>query len=261
MLGKLMKYESKASSRLLIPLYLILLFLSILNRFIFKLNHYEGVVNVLTQLFLFTYIASIFVVLIVTVFYMIIRFYKNLLTDEGYLMFTLPVKSHELINSKLIMTIFWTIVSIAVVLASLCIVFTSPDNWPSVMNVFKEASASFSRDFGGKSVLMISEMILAAFLSLIVNVLLIYASIAIGQLYAKHKLIASFAAYMVIYTVIQFLMVFVLLLLGALNPSFNLPSSAVPTVVLPVAILVLVLGGSCFYLITNYLIKRKLNLD
>ena len=38
---------------------------------------------------------------------MVSRFYRNLLKSEGYLMFTLPVSVHELIWSKLIVSLVW----------------------------------------------------------------------------------------------------------------------------------------------------------
>jgi len=83
MLNKLIKYEYKATSRLLVPLYLLLFFISIINRFTFKLYDYEGIVGIINKFLIFTYVTTIFIVLVVTVFYMIIRFYKNLLTDEN----------------------------------------------------------------------------------------------------------------------------------------------------------------------------------
>ena len=43
--------------------------------------------------------------------YFAIRFYKNLYTDEGYLMFTLPVSRSQLIWSKLIVSMAWGILS------------------------------------------------------------------------------------------------------------------------------------------------------
>ena len=42
---------------------------------------------------------------------MVYRFYKNLMTDEGYLMFTLPVSRSQLIWSKLIVSMAWGILS------------------------------------------------------------------------------------------------------------------------------------------------------
>jgi hypothetical protein len=261
MLNKLMKYEFKATSRLLVPLYLLLFFMSIINRFTFKLYDYEGVVGIINKFLIFTYVTTIFVVLVVTVFYMIIRFYKNILTDEGYLMFTLPAKTHQLITSKLLSTICWTIISIIAVILSLFIVFATLDSLPAAINGIKEAIASFNREFGGNWVLTFTEIFIMCLLSLVANILLIFVSIAVGQLYSKHKLIGSFAAYMMIYTVIQFLMIIIFIPFGMFLSKNPFELSFLPQVIFPAIIVILMIGCAGFYLATNYIFKRKLNLD
>ena len=40
---------------------------------------------------------------------MVVRFRNNLMTDEGYLMFTLPVSVHQLLWSKLLVSMLWFI--------------------------------------------------------------------------------------------------------------------------------------------------------
>lgn len=261
MLTKLMKYELKATSRLLVPLYLILLLLSIINRFAFKLNNYDGILKVINVFFMASYIALIFVVLIVTVIYMIVRFYKNLLTDEGYLMFTLPAKSHQLVTSKLLITVLWSIVSIAVILISLFIAFATPDSMPAIVREIRNAMAEINREFAGSQVLFIIEIIIMCLLGLVSNILLIYVSIALGQLYSKHKIIGSFGAYMIIYTIIQFLMIILFTILGVFTSNSPNVALLVPRVLFPVVIVMLIVTGSCCYIGTNYIFKRKLNLD
>jgi hypothetical protein len=260
MLSKLMKYDLKATSRLLVPLYIILLFMSIINRFVINMNDNNEVVRIIRAFLIAAYATLILVVLVVTVFYMIIRFYKNLLTDEGYLMFTLPTKTHQLITSKLLITLFWSIISIVVILISILIMFASPDSIPTAINVIKEALAELYREFGGNGVLMFTELILMCLLGLVTNILLIYASIAMGQLYSKHKIIGSFVSYMIIYTVIQFLMIIIMVAFGVFIPEVS-EVSILPQVIFPIIIVILMIACTCFYLATNYIFKRKLNLD
>jgi hypothetical protein len=261
MLTKLMKYEFKATSRLLVPLYLLLFFISIINRFTFKLYDYEGIVGIINKFLIFTYVTTIFIVLVVTVFYMIIRFYKNLLTDEGYLMFTLPAKTHQLITSKLLSTILWTIISIIAVLISFFIVFATPDSLPAAINGLKEAIATFNREFGGNWVLPFTEIVIMCLLSVVANILLIYVSVAVGQLFSKHKLIGSFAAYMIIYMVLQFIMLIIFIPFGVFMSKNPFEASSLPQVIFPAVIVILMIGCAGFYLATNYIFKRKLNLD
>lgn len=261
MLAKLLKHEFKATSRLLVPLYLILLLMSIINRFVFVPSSYAGNFRIIDQFLISTYIISIIVVFVVTIFYMIIRFYKNLLTDEGYLMFTLPAKTHQHITSKLITTIFWIIVSIVTVLISIFIVFASHASFPAVTNGIKEAIANLSGQIDGSLALLITELIIIFLLGMIAKILLIYLSIAVGQWFSKHKIIASFAAYMIIYTMLQLLVVILLLPFGIFIKNTPPGLSSLPQVIFPIGIMVLALGCVCFYLATNYIFKRRLNLD
>jgi hypothetical protein len=261
MLKKLMKYELRATSRLLVPLYLILLVMSIVNRFTFNINNYEGPIAVFNQFLMIIYVTSIFAVIIATVLYMIIRFYKNLLTDEGYLMFTLPVETHQHIISKLLATLFWSIASIFTVLFSLFIAFATSDTMPTIINGMREAVESLNRDFGVNWVIPLIEMFIMMLLGMVASILLVYLSIAVGQLFTKHKIIGSFAAYMIIHTILQFAMVIVIAVFGNIAyESFN-DFSSVPQVIFPTAIVGLLLGCIGFFFGTNYMFKKKLNLD
>ncbi len=53
---------------------------------------------------------------------MIQRFNKNLLSDEGYLMHTLPVKPWKHIASKLLASMLWMIGSVVVALISILVI-------------------------------------------------------------------------------------------------------------------------------------------
>jgi len=55
---------------------------------------------------------------IITLVLILVRYYKNFFTDEGYLTFTLPVSRAKLVNSKIIMAFFWAVMTILVCLLS-----------------------------------------------------------------------------------------------------------------------------------------------
>ena len=46
----------------------------------------------------------------------LVRFYKNFFSDEGYLTFTLPVRKTQLLNSKLLMSVIFTASATLVIL-------------------------------------------------------------------------------------------------------------------------------------------------
>lgn len=261
MLGKLMKYELKATSRLLIPLYLILFVISLINRFVFSVNGFDRSFNVISQFFMITYITAIFAVVTATLIYMVVRFYKNLLTDEGYLMFTLPAKTHDLITSKLLIALLWSIISITAVLVSTFITFATPQSINFTIEGIREGITAFNREVGGIWVLFLVELIVMILLGIVAKILMVYASIAIGQLFSKHKIIGSFVAYIAIYTIIQFLAMLVVIPLGIFMADKPIEAAIVPNLFFPISIGVLAAGSAGFYIVTNYILKKKLNLE
>lgn len=86
MLGKLMKYEIKATARILIPLYIALLAFAVINKFFIgtgladKLQGFGSIPFILS---IFGYGCTMAAVFIVTFFVIIQRFYKNLLGEIG----------------------------------------------------------------------------------------------------------------------------------------------------------------------------------
>ena len=116
MLGKLIKYEFRATGRICLPLFGALLLAACISR-LFESLRFETpmVIGIIVSIFLI--VAVFVIVLIVT----LIRFYRNLLTNEGYLMFTLPVTVDSLIWSKLIVAFVWHILSLVVVFTAILI--------------------------------------------------------------------------------------------------------------------------------------------
>ncbi len=261
MLGKLLKHELKATGRLLLPLFLILAVLTVMDRIVLNLNVFEGVLSTIAGFITFAYVMAIIAVVIVTTVFIIYRFYKNLMTDEGYLMFTLPAKTTELINSKLLIAILWTLVSTIAVFLSLIIVFSGTDYYPEIKNGFALLFNEMSNQLGSYANLFYLEFIAMVILSIINNVLMVYVSIAIGQLINGHKILGSIGAYIVLSIIIQIISVAAL---GVV--SFTLGRtleniSTLPQILFPLVIISLVVTNILFYLGTNILFKRKLNLD
>lgn len=264
MLGKLMKHEFKATSRLLVPLYIALLFISLVNRFVFRLDIQEGILAFFTGLLVVAQVVLIIAIVATTVLLMIIRFYKNLLSDEGYLMFTLPVNAHQLITSKLVVTLFWLFISIIVLLSSLSLAFVNSDNVSLIINEIKNIPEELTATFGVNSTLMVIQLTVMFLVSAVANILVIYASIAIGQLFSKHKIIASFISYVVIYNALQiFIMIGLIILSFILSGSINFTNmtNMLPSMLFPVVTIITLLIGIAFYMITNRIFEKKLNLD
>lgn len=116
MLGKLLKQDFRATARIMLPLYAAVPVLGLFTNLITRLceNQNGFLIRTIGALVSFVFSLSLIAAVVTTVVLMILRFYRNLMTDEGYLMFTLPVSTTELIFSKLIVSIVWFLGTFAV---------------------------------------------------------------------------------------------------------------------------------------------------
>ena len=99
MLRKLIKYEFRATARVMLPLYLVTIVLALLTRgtslwlelATADMTMGESILGFLAGLVAVAFVLALLATFIVAVVLAVFRFRKNLLTDEGYVMFTLPV--------------------------------------------------------------------------------------------------------------------------------------------------------------------------
>jgi hypothetical protein len=263
MLVKLLKHEFKSTVRYLVPLYLILILLSVMDRIMLQLNIFHGVLQFIPGVITFLYVISIMAIFIVPFILLINRFYKNLTLDEGYLMFTLPVKTHQLIDAKLLIAMLWTVVSTLAAAASIFIVAYSPQMAHEMNIFFKQLNWGLHEMFGNRYALGIFEYVVLIISGAINAILLIYASIAIGHLFHSHKLIGSFLAYVGITTVLQIISTIGMAIAANVFhfSEIEYNSSFAINMFLPFIILIVIILDVVFYLVTNYIFSNKSNLE
>ena len=88
---KLLKYEWKACARTCLPLYGVLILMSLISRILYVIPKNASLDFMLPAIGSMLYMGVMMAAFVVTAVILIQRFYKNLLGSEGYLMFTLPV--------------------------------------------------------------------------------------------------------------------------------------------------------------------------
>lgn len=112
MLTKLLKYEWKATGRVILPIaggVLVLnLVSSLLGHFVNNTSHTMPWVGFLTALLTLATFLGMLAVLAVCFFASVQRYYK-LLGEQGYLMLALPVHAWQHIAAKLICGVLWTL--------------------------------------------------------------------------------------------------------------------------------------------------------
>lgn len=274
MLGKLMKYELKATGRTLIPLYIALLAFAIINKIFLvtglssKLSNLGlgGFGSIPFILSAFAYGCTMAAVFIVTFFIIIQRFYRNLLGDEGYLMNTLPVSTIENITSKLSIATFWNIVSGFVASLSIIIMTFEPNAFGRILH---DASRSLSQgysEFGMQAYVIIIEFFITALIYLMKFLCMIYASISIGHLFSKHRILSSFGAFIVLNLITGAITSTITIAFSIVGRSINMHlDSSFSILIVHTALIAITLFNLIFliiyFLITHYILKNKLNLE
>ena len=230
MLGKLIKYDLKSTSKVLILVHAFLLLSAFLMRIFMtgqiQLEDVEGSSNILMALTILLYSLIVMGASFATSIIVAVRFYKNLFSDEGYLTNTLPVSRGILLLAKTISGGIWTAVDMALLLFSIYIVAFPPN----VMELFQDNKEAVMEAMGftGSYTLpsvpaIVGFLLILSLLSGFSSVAMIYASVVLGQLFSSHRVIGAVACYFAISTIFSMISYAIMLVIGlssqALVPS------------------------------------------
>lgn len=269
MLRKLLKYEFKATSRILLPLYGALLIFALINKIFFfgtsplKNVNFEFLHGIPAAISIFTYGATMAAVFIVTIFIIIQRFYKNLLGDEGYLMNTLPVSISSNISSKLISAIVWSLISIFVAVLSIIIMVYTREGFNTFLSNISNIFSKIYTDTGISTILVGIEFLIAGLFQLALNITLIYASISIGHLLPKMKILGSFGAFIALNIIMNTVLSSIMFIFrdAIANIESSLGTVTLTHLVAIGAILINAIWFTIYFLTTRYILKNRLNLE
>ena len=214
MLGKLIKHEFRATGRLMAPLFGALLLLAVFsrvaNQILQQVPNPTRVLYIVSVLLAIVYVLAGLGVMVFSTVLMIKRFHQNFLTDEGYLMFTLPVSVHSLLWSKLITAALFLLFTFAAELPALAIVIWQGGVSTELYNNFISGLRELGSYYTGNGIAIALETFAMLFVSLLVTCLLFYAPMSIGYSFANHKGLLSVVFYFVIQAVQQIFGVFTL---------------------------------------------------
>lgn len=217
-------------------------------------------IQVLASIPVFLFGAACVAMAVGMTFIIVIRFYKSLMGDEGYLMHTLPVKEWELITSKGMSATLYTIGCAIVVLISLAI-FTKG---AAVVELAKGFPYFLEHPV---YILYVVQALVILIFGIVKSVYQVYASLAIGQLVDKHRILLATGAYCGISTAIGMLAsifavigININLNIDLFDPLTNLPNFAMMEVLLFVLFLIEFAQVAVFHVITERLLTKKLNL-
>ena len=196
---KLLKYEWKACARTCLPLYGVLILMSLISRILYVIPKNASLDFMLPAIGSMLYMGVMMAAFVVTAVILIQRFYKNLLGSEGYLMFTLPVTVSQHLLSK-------TIIAVVMIglsgLSALISIFIFADRMILSMDEVWQAFTGLSTllPHNMNEFLFELELLVLAVLSIAGMALFLYMCIALGHLASRHRLLMSIVWYVVLST-------------------------------------------------------------
>lgn len=190
MLRKLMKYDFLAMSKILFPIYIAMFVMTAIFSFMVKLNFNNGLVfGLCTAL----YVAAIFASIFGTMRCVIVRFNSGLLNDEGYLSFSLPVKTSTHIIAKVLNAIVWSIMEGLALFIMGLIAAVILGSIQDVAEAFYELLKLFNIK-NINIIITVLRVLVIIVLNLISSICLVYLAIAIAHLVGKYKLVVAIVA-------------------------------------------------------------------
>lgn len=258
-----MKHELYASGRVMLPLSGILLALAGMVLLMERTVKDSGVyVTFSFGILILLFVVGCIAICVMAVLTMIRRFYKTMLTDQGYLTNTLPVSVHSLILSKLLTALLYFLLTAAVMLLATGIATEFYGVYDTIQRVVNELLRLLSDKLDWSEIR--GYLVYSVFLGITTILCLClrcYSAMAMGHSFANHKGLLSFVFFIVLGIVERQISV------GVFSALMNLHMDSADSFFY--AFYHLMFGPELgvkavfllvYYFITAYFISKKLNL-
>lgn len=273
MLKTLLKYEWKDTWGICSACNGIALALSIIGAVIIMMFDFSDVASdsemtalasVCISFYIVIYVASIIGLAFVMRYFFFYRYYKNLFTDQGYLMHTLPVNTPDLIYSKLIIAVIWQYITGIVMSICVMVLFgafiasigeLSPGD---VYDAFQDLDLMEPEFLKGIPVLF--SIVVGILVSPIIEILLMYMAVGIGQQSKKNRFFLSVLVLIGIYMGKRFVTSAISLpfQMVMMEEEYSIATINISAVVVALALVGL---GFALFFINKYFLEKKLNLE
>ena len=259
MLKKLLKYDFKFLFKTTFPLFTLAPILALFCRIATKIGDKLSLLNIPIKFIMVLSVLFMVFLPFVTFIIGVYKYYNSMVKDEGYLLHTLPVKKGDIIFSKIFTSTIFLVLSIIISIVSIFIAFNIGND------VFKYVKELLKTIYDQDKLLLVVAPI-SIMLGYIVDVMIVYAAIALGQKHTMKKLFSVLYG-IGLYGINQFVMSIVLYAPALFIPNYldrmENPSSFTGYlnymfVVIAIVYLALII---VYFAITNHFMSKKLNLD
>lgn len=269
MVKKLLKQELSYYLRHLSAVFIVLLGVALMGRFV-RFFESEGAGYALLNgsataaLFIGSYAA-----LILTTIFCIIRFFKNLFGSEGYLTLTLPASEGQHLFAKLVGALIANVAAILAIVAAFNLFYAGEwavEIWKSLLYLMHRIAGIAGADFG----FYILETVVLMLIYTLAAYLTYYFCICVGQTLRRGRVIAAIGIYYGLSLLTQMVSTALILMFDIYNVELKLTvvldwinsnPNAFVHILLCVFIVIFALWGWLCFGLSRRIIRRKLNLE
>lgn len=270
MVRKLFKHELEYYIRSLVPMYIILGIVAAMGRFVQFFEAETTAYEILQGSSVFMLVVACIAAVFLSLLFAIVRFYKNMFSGEGYLTMTLPVTPTQHLWVKLATALIANVATFIAVALAVCIFTAGPwlvEICKAIAYLYNQVAKQLNGNLGWYFV----EMIPAFLVSMAASLLLYYACMSVGQLAKKNRILAAIGAYFGLYVINQILstvMMVVVTTSGMIDEFaewfFQLTERQMQGWVhgfIWIGIAWMAVIGLVFFLVSRYILSKKLNLE
>lgn len=269
MVKKLYKHEMFYYLRSLLPVYIVLAGVALVGRFIEFFEADTTAYSILRGSSIFMLVIAILATLGLSFVFVIVRFYKNMYTGEGYLTLTLPVKPTSHLIVKVTSAVLVNVISIIVSVLAVCL-FTVGEWLNELVEAVIYIIKLLSETAEGHLIFYFLELIPLFLMMMISSILMYYMCISLGQLFRKNRVLAAVGVYFGLYVFYQVIStvlttvysISVMTWLEKILASWTKQDYLVAVHVFLAAYFVgCVIISFVYFLISKYVLTKKLNLE
>ena len=278
MLGKLMKYDLRYCLRRFVPMWIAAAALSMICGLFFRMMrnapHAGGFTVKMLSFLLPLAVFGVFVAMgVMTLVFICERFYRGLLGSEGYLMNTLPAAAETHIASKGINALILETVTGLITLLSgmLLLMVFSPTELSEGLRRFFAVIRRI--EFPAATPWLIAEGLVLCLAAAAAGTLQIYAAISLGHLARRHRILWAVLIYIGINIALSILFnaflssgLFDRILFGSgsfFSDSGEITARGLGMMARGMGLVLLweLLLGAGFFLLSRFILKKRLNLE
>ena len=238
----------------------------LIDKDIIKNQYFEAFVAMTSVFYVFVLLASGVGIILL----MFLDFGKRLFKDQGYLTHTLPVKTRDIMISRIVFDLVAIVAMVIVYPLCMCIVTRNFDLYKELINiVYQFLSMSGSGISKATITLDAILFVVGMFLSAIFSIWQYNAAYALGHSFTSSKRVMSVVFYIVIYTIMQIIsgILIAIISIPSVNETIGRWINSVESEALLVLIMLLIsnlvmfVGTFILIKITINVCKNKLNLE